>query len=357
MRWDLYCRVVDNYGDVGFGWRLATELAARGESVRLLLDDRDALEWMAPGGAPGVEVCRWHEGEASTEPPAVVLETFGCGLPDEVARSMARRPRAPVWIDIEYLSAEPYVERSHGLPSPQATGPAAGLTRWFFYPGFTSATGGLLREADLLERRERFSRHEWLRTLGLDEATLQRGDRIVSLFGYRNPMLDSLIDALSGRPTVLVVAAGRSGREVLDRLGPNMQRGALRAMVARRLTQPDYDRLLWSCDLNVVRGEDSFVRAQWAGVPFLWQAYPQHDGVHAGKVETFVDRHTASATPDLASAVRRLFAAWNGSAAWPLQWPDEIAWLALARQWRAHLLAQPDLCSRLIHFAEGKTLK
>ena len=39
MRWDLFCRALDNYGDIGVGWRLAADLGARGEAVRLWLDD------------------------------------------------------------------------------------------------------------------------------------------------------------------------------------------------------------------------------------------------------------------------------------------------------------------------------
>ena len=46
MQWDVFVRVIDNYGDVGVCWRLACGLAARGEQVRLWLDDLTALDWM-----------------------------------------------------------------------------------------------------------------------------------------------------------------------------------------------------------------------------------------------------------------------------------------------------------------------
>jgi uncharacterized repeat protein (TIGR03837 family) len=78
------------------------------------------------------------------------------------------------------------------------------------------------------------------------------------------------------------------------------------------LAQADFDRLLWSCDLNFVRGEDSLVRAFWAGAPWVWQAYRQQDGAPRAKIEALLDLFLADAPPALARRLRRLFAAWNG---------------------------------------------
>ena len=125
MRWDLFCRVIDNFGDIGVCWRLAADLAARGDTVRLWVDDARALAWMAPQGAPRVEVHAWAE-SAQAEPAEVVVEAFGCDPPEAFVARMAARTAPPRWINLEYLSAEPYVERSHRLPSPQLAGPGRG---------------------------------------------------------------------------------------------------------------------------------------------------------------------------------------------------------------------------------------
>ena len=348
MQWDLFCRVVDNFGDVGVGWRLAADLAARGESVCLRLDDRGALAWLAPRGAPGVTVTGWDDAADARAPADVVVETFGCGLPDRYVDAMSARP--PVWINVEYLSAESYVERSHGLPSPRRHGPGAGLTQWYFYPGFTPATGGLLREADLPERQHEFVRAAWLQALGR-EAAPQPGERIASLFCYRNERLPQLLDALAPEPTLLLVAAGLPAQQVQALLGPRLERGALRAVVLPQLTQLDYDHLLWAADLNFVRGEDSFVRAQWGAAPFVWQAYPQADGVHSAKVEAFLALFLQAAPAALAADVRRLFAAWNGVAEWPAALPAPQPWRALCAAWRDRLLTHVDLSSQLRAFA------
>jgi uncharacterized repeat protein (TIGR03837 family) len=158
MRWDVFCRVIDNLGDVGVCWRLCRDLASRGDTVRLWVDDARALAWMAPGGAAGVEVGAF---EAAGVPGDVVVEAFGCDPPAAFVTRMAAV--RPVWINLEYLSAEDWVERSHGLPSPQPDG----QTKWFFFPGFTERTGGLLREPGLLDERAAFDRRTWLAARGL----------------------------------------------------------------------------------------------------------------------------------------------------------------------------------------------
>jgi uncharacterized repeat protein (TIGR03837 family) len=109
----------------------------------------------------------------------------------------------------------------------------------------------------------------------------------------------------------------------------------LRCVALPWLSQPDYDRLLWSCDLNFVRGEDSFVRAQWAGVPFVWQIYPQHDGVHAAKLDAFLDRMLDGAGLAAATALRRLWRAWNGLGdAAQVHLPAAAPWRELVLRWR-----------------------
>ena len=157
LLWDIFCQVIDNHGDVGVCWRLARELAARGHTVRLWLDDLRALPWLAPGAWSGaferIRVLPWpRSAQALAQLPLadVWVEAFGCELPAAfVARFAAEQAMPqPVWINLEYLSAEDWVERMHALPSPVLAGPLAGRRKWFFYPGFTPAAGGLLREGD-----------------------------------------------------------------------------------------------------------------------------------------------------------------------------------------------------------------
>jgi uncharacterized repeat protein (TIGR03837 family) len=340
MAWDLFCRVVDNFGDAGVCWRLARDLAGRGVPVRLWIDDASALAWMAPGGCPGVQVGAFDDAGL---PGEVVIEAFGCDPPPAFVARMAVRPRPPVWLNLEYLSAESYVERSHGLPSPQA----GGLTKWFFYPGFTPRTGGLLREPGLLAARAAFERDAWLAAQGTARLP---GERVVVLFCYENPALPALLHDLARQPTLLLATPGFAQRQLAGLPLP----AGLRSAALPWMDQGGFDRLLWAADLNFVRGEDSLVRALWAGAPCVWQIDPQHDGVHALKLRALLDR--LPPVPGLGAA----WQAWNGLAAPGAAWPglpDTATggvWHQAAQAARQALSAQPDLTTQLLQFTLEK---
>lgn len=347
--WDVFCRVIDNHGDLGVAWRLCADLAGRGERARLWVNDASALSWMAPGGYPHVQRVHWTDPAPDLAPSEVVIECFGCDPPARFVQRMAVMKPAPVWINLEYLTAEPYAERSHGLPSPVQVAPGRVLEKRFHFPGFTPASGGLLREPGLLDARRDFDRDHWLHAQRIAPA---RDERLVSLFCYANAALLALLGVLAAEPTLLLVTPGAPAEQVGTLLGATQRRGGLRAGYLPYLTQSDYDRLLWACDLNFVRGEDSFVRAQWAGKPFVWQAYAQPDDVHLVKVQAFLDRFLADAQPALAEPLRRLWQAWNGGAATPLSdttaLPDDPSWRARCETWRDELAGQPDLVTQLI---------
>ena len=344
MLWDIFCKVIDNHGDAGVCWRVSAELAARGEQVRLWMDDPSMLRWMAPAGAAGVTVIPWTGAVPGVAPGEVVVEAFGCDPPPAFVARMAARAQPPAWLNLEYLSAEGYVERSHGLPSPVMSGPGAGLTKHFFYPGFSQRTGGLLRERDLAARRAAFDRAAWLRGQGIADT----GAQVVSLFCYEPAALPQLLGQLAAGPrdTHLLVTAGRPAAAV--RACGVGEQGALRLHFLELMSQPAYDELLWACDLNFVRGEDSFVRGLLAGVPSVWQIYPQDDGAHHAKLEAFLD--WLQPPPQL----RDFFHVWNGLSQAPLPRLDVAGWRPAAQSALARVHALPELANALIRFASSR---
>jgi uncharacterized repeat protein (TIGR03837 family) len=363
LRWDIFCRVIDNFGDIGVCWRLAVNLARRGQTVRLWVDDASALAWMAPEGAPGVQVLAWtapFDAHGQT-PGDVLVEAFGCDIDPEFianyAGSIRARGQKCLWINLEYLSAESYVARCHTLPSPVMQGPGKGLAKHFFYPGFTSDTGGLLREADLLQRQASFDRTAWLAELGID----WQGQRLVSLFCYEPAGLAAMLQALAAddTPTRLLVTAGRATTAVRklidDEIGiqPLYNKGKqLSISYLPMFSQADYDHLLWACELNFVRGEDSLVRALWAGKPLVWQIYPQDDDAHHKKLNAFLDWLQAPAS------LRRTHRVWNGlpgaeanDTTAPLVTTEALLeWQDNGQRARQTLLLQNDLVSQLLDF-------
>jgi uncharacterized repeat protein (TIGR03837 family) len=348
MRWDIFCHVIDNHGDLGVCWRLAADLGTRGQTVRLWVDDPRALAWMAPLGAPGVSVIRWADPLPALAPGDVVIEAFGCDPPAAFVAGMAARDEPPLWINLEYLSAEDYARRCHGLPSPQQHGPGAGLTKWFYYPGFTPDSGGLLREARALDA----GAAGWLAIQGV---AVQPGERCVSLFAYADAPFEALFERLADVPTLVLLAAGASQAPALAQFDADRRRGRhLRAHPLPWFDQPGYDQLLRACDLNFARGEDSIVRAMWAGAPFVWQIYAQPDGAHARKLDALLARLTAGVDPALAAGLRQTWRAWNRLADWPERLPDAAPWRVACLAWRQGLAGQSDLTSQLMHFVAAR---
>lgn len=353
-RWDIFCQVIDNFGDIGVCWRLAAELGARGVQVNLHVDDASALSWMAPQGARNVQVLPY---EASyTAHPDVVIEAFGCEAPAPylaaLAQHHARCPAAsqpmPVLVNLEYLSAEDYVERCHRLPSLLMSGPAAGMTRWFFYPGFTPRTGGLLREADCTARQSRFDRRAWRAAHGMDADACA-----ISLFCYEPVALPQLLQQLhtpvQGLPPRLLITPGRATAAVQSHAAS----ANLRPIYLPACSQLQFDEMLWACDLNLVRGEDSLVRALWAGQPFVWHIYPQHDNAHHAKLDAFLDWLHAPAS------LRAFHHAWNGMSpadSLPVITPLLLQeWRDCALRAQENLRTQGDLITQLQQFVAEKS--
>lgn len=377
-RWDIFCNVVDNFGDIGVSWRLARQLAAEhGLTVRLWVDDLASLARLCPqvdAHMPsqvrrGVCVRRWEHPFAAWVAPEevadVVVEAFACELPAAYVDAMARRQPRPRWIDLEYLSAEAWVEGCHGLPSPH---PRLPLVGHFFFPGFTARCGGLLREHGLFEARNAFRADRALRngffsSLGLGEPSPEV--LAVSLFGYENRAVGELLDAwCEGQaPVLCLVPESRLLADVAACLGvgleagARLQRGNLELRVIPFVDQDSYDRLLWCCDLNFVRGEDSFVRAQWAAVPLVWHIYPQQDDAHWRKLEAFLERYCAGLHTEAAVALTAFWRAWNSGQGVGRAWPDfhaqrcELA--AHAVSWAREQALRPDLAAALVAFGSS----
>jgi uncharacterized repeat protein (TIGR03837 family) len=353
LAFDLFCRVIDNYGDAGVCWRLARQLAALGHPVRLWIDRFTALSRLLPaldprGGAQriqGVDVLPW-DAAGQAVPPAggVAIEAFACTLPPAYAQALARQDC--LWLNLEYLSAEDWVEGCHGLPSPQT----GGVKKYFYFPGFTAATGGLLREPDLLGRRDQArarDRRARLRALtGMAWDELPDEARCVLLFSYPDAPFTGLRQALAHdpRPTWLLVPGDIPAALHDD--------GSLRVRRIPFVPQDAFDDLLWCCDLNFVRGEDSLVRALWAGVPMAWHIYRQDDAAHLAKLEAWMAR---ARWPAEVQALQR---AWNGhdddamahALAAALREDSWRAWQTRARTWVGELADQPDLVTGLVRF-------
>ncbi|ABR89496.1 Uncharacterized conserved protein [Janthinobacterium sp. Marseille] len=374
----LFCRVVDNYGDIGICWRLARQLQQEHQiTVTLWVDDLHSFRRICPQVVPdlelqqvaGVTVRHWQsqDGAYTTADVAdIVIEFFAVDIPPGYIAAMAQCEPRPRWFNLEGLTAEEWVEGCHLLTSPH---PRLPLTKHFFFPGFTDKTGGLLREADLEQQRLQFQADPaamaaFLAQFGVTAAEMAATR--VSLFCYPHAPVAELFRVWQSgdAPICCLVPEGVASVAVQAFLGTEAKagafasRGALTVRVLPFVPQQDYDKLLWACDFNFVRGEDSFVRAQWAGRPFVWHIYPQDENLHHKKLRAFLQRY-AAAVPSLATF--SLY--WNGAgvtdadetADWSVLWPAVEADMAeisgKSADWQRQMLKNGDLASNLLKFA------
>lgn len=372
----IFCKVVDNYGDVGICWRLARQLHdEHAIAVTLWIDNLASFRRICPAvdeeaavqQVGGVTVRHWCSQDGvfdAAQVADIVIEFFACDIPPGYIEAMAQREPRPVWLNLEGLSAEEWVEGCHTLPSMH---PRLPLTKHFFFPGFTARTGGLLREAALGAGRTQFRQDPaamaaFLARFGVTPAEMDALK--VSLFCYPHAPVAAMFDAwqAGAAPVTCLVPEGVAAEAVGAFLGTDAAagagatRGPLTVRVLPFVPQPDYDRLLWACDLNFVRGEDSFVRAQWAGKPFAWHIYPQDENLHHKKLRAFLQRYAVGADSLAAFSLH-----WNGAAGDTADWrglwqdlrADMPAMAARAAAWERDMLAHGDLASNLLAFADS----
>jgi hypothetical protein len=377
-RWDIFCKIVDNFGDIGVCWRLARQLQLEhGLQIRLWIDDLEAAQKIIPSLniAENSQVCdeitilKLSAEADYSQAAEVAIEAFACELPPVYLAAMVRQQSK--WVNLEYLSAEKWVDDFHAKPSPQPNG----LTRYFYFPGFTEVTGGLIREAHIAAQlqshnnpRPQAGEGARLRGRGavygnLDAAPLSnlspasgreaiKADELetsipvrpshfssqftglenwgrplrselvegqealkVSLFCYQNAPINDLFTALQTNtprhlpsnsvdefdsPCSHAVSVYVPESSILPQIadyfevetikvGDYFTRDNLHVHILPFLSQAEYDALLRDCDLNFVRGEDSWIRAIWAGKPFIWQPYFQDENTHIKKLDAFLD--------------------------------------------------------------------
>lgn len=378
--WDIFCAVVDNYGDIGVTWRLARQLAKEYQlDIRLWVDDLHSFAHILPQLNPalteqcfaGVTILPWREPlPKAWQPGAVLIEAFACELPNSVKHTLQQRKQQngalPCWLNLEYLCAETWVDGCHGLPSMQASG----IDKYFFFPGFTPKTGGLICEKNLFAERDRWqadisNRRALFQQLGL--TGIADDDRVISVFSYETPALPALCQQWqqTDRPVHVLLPKGRSLNSLTDWLpcppetvkpGQTFTQGNVSLHILPMTDQEGYDRLLWSCDMNIVRGEDSFLRAQWAAKPFIWHIYPQDEDYHLIKLQAFMALYCHNLAPEIGRYWQALNMAFNQGH------PVEVAlnWQQLektttalqqhAKQWPIDAINPADLASRLVQF-------
>ncbi|MEQ1674421.1 MAG: elongation factor P maturation arginine rhamnosyltransferase EarP, partial [Candidatus Nitrotoga sp.] len=199
----------------------------------------------------------------------------------------------------------------------------------------------------------------------------------VSLFCYENAALPALFTEWENSPVPILclVPEGRVLPQVAAHfkhvemaVGALATRGNLRVKILPLMEQARYDELLWACDINFVRGEDSLVRALWAGKPCVWHIYPQHDFVHLQKLHALMNLYCTNLEAGAAASVQEFWDSWNApqgdneahnaqhqkniSAAWQNYLKHRLILQQHGYDWTAKLKSN-DLVLNLLNFIQN----
>jgi len=368
--YDIFCKVVDNFGDIGICWRLAKQLdIEHGINIRLWIDDLNVAKQLIPAldtakrtqRIDNITISAWDADTSFEQAADAVIEAFGCELPESY---LARMQPDNIWINLEYLSAEPWVEDFHARHSNHGS-----LARHFFFPGFTQATGGLLREHDIVESNRNIAsgkqqQADFFRQLNLNPDENSAALKI-SLFSYPHAPISDLLAAMADSATdiscyapatsILFSIAEFFGKESIV-AGEHLRRNNLSLHVLPFLSQADYDKLLASCDINFVRGEDSWIRAIWAGKPFIWQPYRQTENTHLTKLSAFLDVFYSGCEDVARQAAIAMHKAWASEQITASTWQDYLSNISTLKTFTAQqtnaLASQPDLATNLVIYIE-----
>ena len=386
-RWDIFCKVVDNFGDIGVCWRLAKQLAHEHSlQVRLFVDDVQVASKIistininkTSQIIDSIEINLWNNATVFDATADVVIEAFACELPQSYLDLMTPET---IWVNLEYLSAESWVADFHGKHSL-----IGNKKRHFFFPGFNENTGGLIRENDAVRANQKWipDTNPHLNPLpegeeaialspsgrklerGLAGMTADKEAFNISLFCYEHAPLQALFHAAaSGTQKATIYAplthsiqkiAAFFDKEDL-KAGDVLSKNQLTLQVLPFLWQVDYDALLRTCDLNFVRGEDSWVRAIWAGKPFIWQPYAQTEGAHIVKLNAFLDVFYADLSAEQKTMVCEAHGYWLSGQGAEHVWDNYFKLLpeiTRGTQAKSQQLAhQPDLASKLLIFCNN----
>lgn len=375
--WDIFCRIVDNFGDIGICWRLSQQLVREHhQQVRLFIDNLAIASKIIPNLNTeltsqiinSIEICTWPKANENIKPAEVALETFSCELPTTYLEAMQA---STLWINLEYLSAEPWVADFHARGSNNTK-----VTRHFFFPGFTDATGGLIRETDVFQTNNELANSQPRQWDFLQNHNLKHDDALkVSLFSYFHAPIPSLLNAMAESnqridcyvpfssivPKVAEYFGVNSSQLNSIQTGEKFSQKNLNVTILPFLSQSDYDKLLAICDINFVRGEDSWIRAIWAANPFIWQPYLQTENTHFTKLNAFLDLFYSSCDETAKHSVYEVHTAWvAGNITVPV-WQTYLDNLPILKQYtlqRANQLAeQNDLAAKLVIFLQKLSVK
>ncbi len=351
---DVFCNVIDNFGDAGFSLRLSRTLAETGRQIRLFCNDIATLNTIISKSDlenPRLSIAPWPKAHEYS-PAKTVIEAFSCRLNDELTNLL--KEGHSLVIELDYLTAEKFAEDCHGLSSS-----SDGLNSYFFFPGFTHRTGGLIFEEEF--------KNKVLATNKLNDES--KSSIKATLFSYENKKVKDVFDNFikSELDVDLIVFEGKPLENINKQYGLNLEVGqgtrfgSINIQATAMTDQSGYDERLLDADFNMIRGEESAVRGMLCGKPFLWHIYPQDENAHIVKLNALFDRMLDELPATMHQSIeiiRNFNLEYNGidtGFALPSIKSFINSWHEVTLAWAQHLFSLGSLTSNLMQFIESKS--
>ena len=284
---DIFCQVIDNYGDVGVAYRLAREFKRvyPNKKLRFVINQIEELNLIRK--SENIEVILYKDISKIENSADLIIESFGCEIPKEYMDKALKNVK--LIINLEYFSAEKWVDDFHL----QESFLGGNLKKYFFIPGLSEKSGGILLDNEFLERKKKVEANKeyYLEKFEIKE----KYDLIGSIFSYEKNF-DSLIEELKklDKKIILLILSEKTQKNFIKYFDNGNNYDKIKFVKLPFFTYDKYEELLALCDFNLVRGEDSFVRALLLGKPFLWHIYPQDENTHIKKLESFLEKYCSN---------------------------------------------------------------
>ena len=284
---DIFCQVIDNYGDVGVAYRLAREFKRvyPNKKLRFVINQIEELNLIRK--SEDIEIILYKDISKIENSADLIIESFGCEIPKEYMDKALKNVK--LIINLEYFSAEKWVDDFHL----QESFLGGNLKKYFFIPGLSEKSGGILLDNEFLERKKKVEANKeyYLEKFGIKE----KYDLIGSVFSYEKNF-DSLIEELKklNKKVILLILSEKTQKNFIKYFDNGNNYDKIKFVKLPFFTYDKYEELLALCDFNLVRGEDSFVRALLLGKPFLWHIYPQDENTHIKKLESFLEKYCSN---------------------------------------------------------------
>lgn len=280
---DIYCDIIDNYGDIAFAIKLINTYSfqKKDSHFRIFSNNREVYDMFSASLRVEAHVSYFDIWEI----PHLLPNSHICNLFErQIDYNFLESFEFPIHLtNFSYFSLEPYSSTS--TPGIQVihgrTNTHKNLTVEDFAVSLLDGTGWVFSEKYFMEEI-------YFQEYFINKYKLPKNKKWISVFCYRETEWElkekNFFEAFSSEYIFLSF-----GMQNL------WQKNSLQLPF---LSMQEYYSLLQHCEANIVRGENSLIPALESKKAFYWDIYKESNGAHTQKIEDFSQYLETQKYPD-----------------------------------------------------------